>query len=227
MVYDLVMGGGCRGVHRWDDFAARFPSEQEDTDWEKAGKSAAVLSVCATLVLNATLALPFNVAKQSGVDTRSTAFRAVLALDGVAFISAAVARTPGSPRWTSATPTYTSGPAARLVVASLAITAAFALGLQEAFTTTLLVLPMVAILLLGMVTLSGIIVPLRTARLHNRALRARLDNQVLRRRLRDNPRLKSRFCSRHRPYLVAAFVLVIYCIDAGVSFRFSNFRHLY
>jgi hypothetical protein len=108
MVYDLVIGGGCRGVHRWDDFAARFPSEQEqedaeptqkkkkkkkaqDTDWGKVGKSAAVLSVCATLVRNATLALPFNVAKLSGVDTRSAAFRAFLAVDGVAFISAAVA----------------------------------------------------------------------------------------------------------------------------------------
>jgi hypothetical protein len=81
----------------------------------------------------------------------------------------------------------------------------------------LVILPTVAVLLPAMATVSGIIVLLRTAHLHKRALRARLGNQVFCRRLRDNPRLNYRFYSRHRPYLFGVLVLVMYCIIVAVS----------
>ncbi|KAL6880333.1 hypothetical protein ACP4OV_011898 [Aristida adscensionis] len=236
--FRYMQAGGFRGVHRWDDFTARFPSEQEraeptqqqqqqqkkkkkeaeDKDREKVGKSASVLSVCATLILNATLALPFNVTKRfpdNKVPMTTSSFRVFLALDGVAFISSAVA---------TFCCTYagfaTADNVSRLshlyfgaiclVAASLAIVAAFALGLHAAFHTGLVILPTVVALLLSMVFLSGIIVPLWTAILHYRALRARLGNQ-LPLRLCYNRRLVCRFCKRHRYYLLAAALLVSYC----------------
>jgi len=96
MVYDLVVAGASGGIHRWDDMATRLPAKHDmDKDWENVGKSAGVLAVCAVLILNATLALPFNVAARYNEHppTRraSIAFRAFLALDAVAFVSSAVA----------------------------------------------------------------------------------------------------------------------------------------
>ena len=62
MVYDLVVAGASGGIHRWDDMATRLPAKHDmDKDWENVGKSTGVLAVCAVLILNATLALPFNV----------------------------------------------------------------------------------------------------------------------------------------------------------------------
>ena len=96
MAYDLVVAGASRSARRLDHLAAQFPANDDmEKKWKKVGKSASVLAVCAVLILNAAIALPFNVAaryhEQPPTRTRTLVFKGFLASDAMAFLCSTVA----------------------------------------------------------------------------------------------------------------------------------------
>ncbi|RLM69001.1 hypothetical protein C2845_PM17G14080 [Panicum miliaceum] len=223
MAYDLIVAGASRSARRLDHFATQLPPKQDmDKEWDKVGKSASVLAVCAVLILNAAIALPFNVAaryneQQRPTRSRTLVFRGFLASDAVAFLSSSVATIcctyAGFAAAGNMRAPYLYIGAGCLMFASLAIVGAFSLGMYAAFTTGLYIFPTVSAFLFAMGILGIILLQFRRTYQHNRALQARLGTRAfLRSLLGDNGGMLRLFVRRNAFIKILHCCLLVYCI---------------
>ncbi|CAN6373360.1 unnamed protein product [Urochloa humidicola] len=227
MAYDLIVAGASRSARRCDHFATQLLQTPDmDKERDRLGKSASALAVCAGLVLNAAIALPFNVAArfndQPHTSRRTLAFRGFLASDAVAFLSSGVATFcctyAGFAAVDNLSLSFLYCGATCLTVASLAIVGAFALGMYAAFTTGLVIFPTLTVLLVMFGILGIIIVPLKRTITNNRALIARLGfRPFLGSLLGDNRRMFCLFIRWHRLTISLQFGLFCYCILVAIS----------
>ncbi|XP_039822217.1 ankyrin repeat-containing protein At2g01680-like [Panicum virgatum] len=227
MAYDLVVAGASRSARRLDHFAAQLPPRHDvDMELDKVGKSASVLAVCAVLILNAAIALPFNVAaryhEQPPTRTRTLVFKGFLASDAMAFLCSTVATIcctyAGFSPVGNMRARYLYVGAGCLMYASLAIVGAFSLGMYAAFTTGLYIFPTVSYFLFGLGILGSIVLQLRRSCLHNRALRARLRTRAfLRSVLGHNRRMVSLFLLQNSFIKTMYVGLLLYCILLAIT----------
>lgn len=230
MAYDMIVAGASRSARRWDHFATELPQLQDmDRDWNKLGKSASMLAVCAGLILNAAIALPFTVgtrfySQPAAQRSRNTlAFKGFLVSDAVAFISSAMATCcctyAGFAEVQNLRVSCLYCGAGCLMAASLAIITAFTLGVYTAyFTGGFFIFPIYSMVLVLCGILLSIVGPLKRAHKHNCALIARLGfRAVIRSLLGDNRRMFCLFISWHRQTILLQIVLFAYCVIVAIT----------